>query len=55
MGSINETNIDQVLAAGARRVAIVTAITQAPDIAEKVCSLREHIRSYLTQSQKSTQ
>ena len=36
MGGINETNLDQVLAGGARRVAMVTAITQAPDIAAKV-------------------
>lgn len=46
MGGINETNIDQVLAGGARRVAMVTAITQAPDIAEKVRSMRERIRNY---------
>ncbi len=43
MGGINETNIDQVLAAGARRVAMVTAITQAPDIAEKVRYFRKLI------------
>ncbi len=46
MGGINERNIHQVLAAGARRVAMVTAITQAPDIAERVRCLRELIRSY---------
>ena len=46
MGGINETNLDQVLAAGARRVAMVTAITQAPDIAAKVSALRERIRNY---------
>jgi thiamine-phosphate pyrophosphorylase len=49
MGGINETNIDQVLAGGARRVAMVTAVTQAPDIAEKVRSLRERIRNYTHQ------
>ena len=43
MGGINEANIDQVLAQGARRVAMVTAITRATDIAEKVRSLREKI------------
>lgn len=44
MGGINEANIDQVLAQGARRVAMVTAITQAPNIAEAVRSLKERIR-----------
>jgi len=43
MGGINESNIDQVLVKGARRVAVVTAITQAPDINERVSSLRKHI------------
>ena len=46
MGGINESNIDQVLAAGARRVAIVTAITQAPDIAEKVRYFRRRIAEW---------
>ena len=44
MGGINETNIDQVLAGGARRVAMVTAITRAPNISEKVSALRGLIR-----------
>jgi thiamine-phosphate pyrophosphorylase len=43
MGGINESNIDQVLAKGARRVAMVTAITKAPDIAAKVRFLKEKI------------
>ncbi len=43
MGGINEANIDQVLAQGARRVAMVTGITRAADIAAKVRSLREKI------------
>jgi len=43
MGGINEANIDQVLAQGARRVAMVTAITRATDIAAKVRSLKEKI------------
>jgi thiamine-phosphate pyrophosphorylase len=47
MGGISESNIDQVLFNGARRVAMVTAITQAPDIAAQVKSLREKIQSYL--------
>lgn len=44
MGGINESNIDQVIAKGARRVAVVTAITQAPDIAEAVRSLKKRIK-----------
>ncbi|MBW1754506.1 MAG: thiamine phosphate synthase [Deltaproteobacteria bacterium] len=47
MGGISESNIDQVLFNGARRVAMVTAITQAPDIAAQVKSLREKIQSYV--------
>ncbi len=43
MGGINVSNIDQVLTQDARRVAMVTAITQAPDIAERVRVLREKI------------
>ena len=46
MGGINESNIDQVLAKGARRIAVITAITQAPDIRETVISLRKRIREY---------
>lgn len=40
MGGIKATNIDTVLSRGARHVAVVTAITQAPDIAESVRMLR---------------
>ncbi len=47
MGGISESNIDQVLTNGARRVAMVTAITQAPDITAKTRSLKEKIQSYL--------
>lgn len=36
MGGINGSNIHQVLAQGARRVAMVSAITQAPNIADTV-------------------
>ena len=43
MGGINEENLELVLAKGARRVAMVTAITRAADIAAKVRSLRERI------------
>jgi thiamine-phosphate pyrophosphorylase len=46
MGGINEANIDQVLAQGARRVAMVTAITRAADIAAKVRSLKEKINEF---------
>lgn len=47
MGGISASNIDQVLTNGARRVAMVTAITQTPDIAAQVRSLREKIQSYI--------
>ncbi|MEE8397399.1 MAG: thiamine phosphate synthase [Desulfobacterales bacterium] len=40
MGGINATNIDTVLGRGARHVAVVTAITKAPDIAGSVRMLR---------------
>ncbi|MCE5245240.1 MAG: thiamine phosphate synthase [Desulfobacteraceae bacterium] len=43
MGGINESNIDRVVENGARRVAVVTAVTRAPDIAEAVKSLRARI------------
>jgi thiamine-phosphate pyrophosphorylase len=46
MGGINEENIEQVLAQGARRVAMVTAITRAADIAKKVRSLQDKIRKF---------
>ena len=45
MGGINGSNITQVLANGARRVAVVTAVTLAPDIGAAVRSLREIIRN----------
>ena len=47
MGGIGSGNLDQVLARGAHRIAMVTAITQAPDIAEEVRLFRERIRSYV--------
>jgi thiamine-phosphate pyrophosphorylase len=46
MGGITDSNIDRVLAGGARRVAMVTGITQAPDIAGAVRSLRQKIGSH---------
>lgn len=45
MGGITESNIHEVIAQGARRVAMVTALTQAPDIAAAVKSLKERIGS----------
>ncbi len=50
MGGINDSNIDQVLKNGARRVAMVSAITQAPDIAAAVEAFRKKIRSYFPSS-----
>jgi thiamine-phosphate pyrophosphorylase len=43
MGGIKESNIAQVLEAGAGKIAVVTAITQAPDVAEAVRSFRRMI------------
>ena len=45
MGGINGGNIDRVLAAGARRIALVTAVTRAPDMAAAVAALRARIRA----------
>lgn len=46
MGGINASNLEAVLAKGARRVAVVTAVTQAPDIARTVSELRKRILDY---------
>ena len=46
MGGITEANIDQVLARGARRVAMVSTITRAADIAQKVKFLKEKINRF---------
>lgn len=46
MGGISEANIDQVLARGARRVAVVTAITKAANIAEQTRLLKEIIQGF---------
>lgn len=45
MGGINLANIDDVVAAGARHVAVVTAVTRAPDIAAAVRELRRRIQA----------
>ena len=39
MGGIKERHIKELLAAGARRIAMVTEVTQAPDVAAKVREL----------------
>jgi thiamine-phosphate pyrophosphorylase len=46
MGGINSSNLDQVLSQGARRIAMVTAITRAPDLADTVRRLRERVRQF---------
>jgi thiamine-phosphate pyrophosphorylase len=46
MGGINEENLDLVLAKGAGRVAMVTAITGAADIAATVRSLKKKINEF---------
>ena len=45
MGGINGANIEKVLAQGARRAAVVTAVTMADDMAGAVAALREAIRN----------
>jgi len=46
MGGINLDNIREVLDVGARRIAMVTGITRAEDIADRVRALRRMILSY---------
>ena len=46
MGGITAANLNEVLARGARRIAVVTAITMAADIAATVQALRFRIRTY---------
>lgn len=50
MGGINPDNIDRVLAAGARRVAMITGIMRAADIRERVRRLRKTITDYYDSS-----
>jgi thiamine-phosphate pyrophosphorylase len=45
MGGINGANIGKVLAQGARRVAVVTAVTMADDMAGAVAGLRQTIKN----------
>ncbi|MBI5699892.1 thiamine phosphate synthase [Candidatus Saganbacteria bacterium] len=44
MGGIGRDNIDEVLAAGARRIAMITALSQAEDIKETVRYFTKKIR-----------
>jgi thiamine-phosphate pyrophosphorylase len=46
MGGINASNLDLVLEQGARRIAMVTAVTQAPNVSETVRRLRERIANF---------
>jgi thiamine-phosphate pyrophosphorylase len=45
MGGIKENNMDVLLERGAKRLAIVTAVTEAEDIAEAVKKMRVRIRN----------
>jgi thiamine-phosphate pyrophosphorylase len=46
MGGIKAENMNEVLRRGARRIAVVTAVTEADDITAAVRRLRDMIRSY---------
>jgi thiamine-phosphate pyrophosphorylase len=46
MGGIKESNMDEVLSLGARRLAVVTAVTEAEDIGGTVRRMRERILGY---------
>jgi len=48
MGGITASNLDLVLQQGARRVAMITAITQATNIATTIRTLRERIVAHAT-------
>lgn len=45
MGGIKAAQIPELLAAGARHIAMVTEVTQAPDVAAKVRELRALFRN----------
>ena len=49
MGGIKESNMDEVLERGAKRLAVVTAVTEAQNIAETVKRMREKILGYGSQ------
>jgi thiamine-phosphate pyrophosphorylase len=46
MGGINQNNIGQVLQSGARKIAVVTAVTKAGDIGPAVQELRKMISGF---------
>ena len=46
MGGIKESNMDEVLERGARRLAVVTAVTEAEDIEGTVRRMRRKIKSW---------
>jgi len=46
IGGIDLGNVDQVLEAGARRIVVVRAITEADDPAEAAANLAKRVRSY---------
>jgi thiamine-phosphate pyrophosphorylase len=43
IGGINLENLDEVLAAGARRICVVSAILNAPDIADMCRRFKERL------------
>ena len=49
MGGIKESNMDKVLERGARRLAVVTAVTEAEDIAGTTKKMRERITNWGSQ------
>ncbi|MGD8353195.1 MAG: thiamine phosphate synthase [Pseudomonadota bacterium] len=49
MGGIKESNMDEVLSRGAARLAVVTAVTEAEDVAGTVKRMRERIATYREQ------
>jgi thiamine-phosphate pyrophosphorylase len=46
MGGIKESNMDELLKRGAKRLAVVTAVTEAENIAETVRQMRERITCF---------
>ena len=46
MGGINASNLDSVLARGARKIAMVTAITMANDISQTVAEFKQRIATF---------
>jgi thiamine-phosphate pyrophosphorylase len=46
IGGINLENLDDVLAAGAKRVCIVSAILNAPDITKACTEFRQRLKRF---------